>query len=146
MSGFEVTKTLAKVFSPLKRIPYLPIVIDEQLKVITLFFRPQVFKVMIVLVQYLKSLPEVKSKYHKYGGLEFLITEKEFCHIHGDGLIDILLTRKVAERAIHRSRATQHHVIKNSGWVSYQLKGKDDIEEVKLVVLEAMKLRKGDNV
>jgi hypothetical protein len=142
VSSFDPTKLLAKVFSPLKKIPYLPIVIDEQLKVLTLFFRPKVFKAMIEVVQQLKNTPQVRSKYHKYGGLEFLVYDKEFCHMHGDGLVDVLLNSIKAREEIARTKATEHHVIKNSGWVSYQLAGTDDICELMPILLEAMRLRK----
>tara|TARA_B100000809_G_scaffold52464_1_gene47791 strand:+ start:448 stop:897 length:450 start_codon:yes stop_codon:yes gene_type:complete len=134
---FEPTKLLAKTFSSIKRIPYLPIFIDEQLKIFTLFFRPTVFQKMIEIVKWTKKLPYVTSKYHKYGGLEFQVNGKEICHIHGDGLTDVLLTRRVANDIIKSTFAQEHHVISDSGWISYQIKKESDIEELKGIIKQS---------
>lgn len=134
---FEPTKLIAKTFSAFKRIPYLPILIDEQLKIFTLFFRPRVFQYMIEIVQWIKNLPNIETKYHKYGGLEFKINDKEICHIHGDGLVDIILTKKTAAEIILTTKAEEHHVIINTGWISYQIKSETDILELKGIIQQS---------
>ena len=141
MNQFEPTKLLAKVFSPLKKIPFLPILIDEQLKIYTLFIKPKVFGKMIDVVKFLKSIPDVKTKYHRYGGLEFTIKHAEICHLHGDGLLDVLLNHQKAKELIENTEATQHHVIKNSGWISYQICKTSDLKEVIGIINQAILLR-----
>ena len=140
--NFEPTKFIAKTFSPFKRIPFLPILIDEQLKIFTLFFRPKVFQQMIEVVKWMKELPDIKSKYHKYGGLEFQINGKEVCHIHGDGLTDVSLNKEYAEKLIRTTRAEEHHVIKNSGWISYQITSKTITSELIQIIQQAYDLKK----
>ena len=140
--NFEPTKFIAKTFSPFKRIPFLPILIDEQLKIFTLFFRPKVFQQMIEVVKWMKELPDIKSKYHKYGGLEFKINGKEVCHIHGDGLTDVLLNKEYAEKLIRTTRAEEHHVIKKSGWISYQITSKTITSELIQIIQQAYDLKK----
>ena len=89
------SKLIAKLFKHFKKIPLLPNLFDEQLKVITLFFNPKVFANMIELNSWIKSLKNVKTKYHKLGGLEFIVNDKEICHIHGDGLVDVKLNKSL---------------------------------------------------
>ena len=138
---FEPTKLIAKTFSPFKRIPYLPILIDEQLKIFTLFFRPNVFQRMIHIVNWIKKLPNIQSKYHKYGGLEFQVNGKEICHIHGDGLTDILLNKDLAEEIINTTCAEEHHVITGSGWISYQIKNDTITNELETIIKQAYNLK-----
>tara|TARA_B100000674_G_C37833046_1_gene911502 strand:+ start:750 stop:1175 length:426 start_codon:yes stop_codon:yes gene_type:complete len=138
---FEPTKLIAKKFSRFKKIPYLPILIDEQLKIFTLFFRPKVFQRMIHIVHWIKELPSVQSKYHKYGGLEFQVNGKEICHIHGDGLADILLNKNLAQEIIKTTHAEEHHVITDSGWISYQIKGDTITDELETIIKQAYNLK-----
>ena len=140
--NFEPTKSIARTFSFFKRIPYLPILIDEQIKIFTLFFKPKVFQQMIEVVKWVKKLPNIKSKYHKYGGLEFQINGKEICHIHGDGLTDVLLNRECAEKLILNTEAEEHHVIKNSGWISYQINNNTITSELTQIIQRAYDLKK----
>ena len=140
--NFEPTKSIAKIFSPFKRIPFLPILIDEQLKIFTLFFRPKVFQQMIEVVKWMKELPDIKSKYHKYGGLEFQINGREVCHIHGDGLTDILLNKECAKKLIRTTKAEEHHVIKKGGWISYQITSSTISSELIQIIQQAYDLKK----
>ena len=139
--NFELTKSIAKHFSFFKQIPLLPILIDEQIKLVTLFTKPKVFSIMIDFVKEMKALEHVESKYHKYGGLEFRVNNKEFCHIHGDGLIDIILTKQKANEFIVTEFAVAHHVIKDSGWVSVQITNETKLEKLLIVVQQAYNLR-----
>ena len=139
--AFEPTKLIAKLFAPFKKVPYLPILIDEQMKLFTLFFRPKVFQQMIEVVQWLKELPNVQTKYHKYGGLEFRLHGKEISHIHGDGLTDVLLNRILAQEVIANSQAEEHHVIGNSGWISFQISNETTASELMGIIQKAYELR-----
>ena len=85
------TKLISRSFGILKNIPFLPILIDEQLKILTLFTKPGVFSSMIKLNQWIKTLDNTQTKYHKYGGIEFTINSKEICHIVINNHIFIIL-------------------------------------------------------
>jgi len=139
--NFELTKSIAKHLTFFKRIPILPILIDEQIKFATLFIKPKVFSIMIDFVKEVKTLSNVKSKYHKYGGVEFRVNNKEFCHMHGDGLIDIILNKIKADEFIKTEFAVTHHVIENSGWVSIQINNNTNLDDLMIVVQEAYNQR-----
>jgi len=115
-------------------------VFDGFLKVYLLFFNPLVFKNMIELVNFVKSLDKVESDFHKYGGISFLINNREFCHIHGDGLVDIILTTAITKGIYNLDGFEKHHVLGESNWVSYQIT-KYSLEEVKQVIILATKIK-----
>jgi len=143
---FELTKSIAKKLSFFKNIPLLPILIDEQIKIFTLFFRPVIFSKMIDFVKSIKNFVNIESKYHRYGGLEFRINNKEFCHIHGDGLIDILLDRKTAQTLIENKICSEHHINGGTGWISYQIRNETIVGQVVQIAKCAYKLRKNEDI
>jgi len=140
--NFELTKSIARHFYFLKKIPVLPIIIDEQIKVYTLFFRPAVFSKMTEITAAIKQFEDVESKYHRYGGLEFRIGQKEFCHIHGDGLLDVILNKDIARQLVNDGVCEGHHVHPDTGWVSYPIKIETDVDKVVTIVRMAYDLRK----
>jgi len=124
----NMTQTIGK-FSTLKKMPILPILFNEHVKLYTLFFKPKIFMKMQEFIQSVKAFDNVTSKFHRYGGLEFNINQREFCHIHGDGLIDIILTNSLAINYFREGICTPHHILKQSPWVSYQITKASDITE-----------------
>ncbi len=63
---------------------------------------------------------------HRLGGIGFLVDGAEIGHLHGNGLLDVHLTRERAAELIASGRTQPHHVMPGSGWVSFQLAGSDD--------------------
>lgn len=111
------------------------------MKIFTLFFRPKVFAKMIEITSWTKSLDGVTTKYHKYGGIEFLVNEKEIFHMHGDGLIDVILTRELKTKFIENSEIESHHVNDSSSMISYQLTKGKDLDLIKEVILSSYENR-----
>jgi hypothetical protein len=70
----------------------------------------------------------VSSRPHPYGGTEFHLERGEVGHVHSNGLVDIPFTRKVKAEVIAAGRATEHHVLPDSGWVSVMLDEDADVE------------------
>jgi len=130
----DITKTISKNFGFFKNIPFLPIILDEQMKIYTLFFRPQVFSKMIDLTKWIKEHEGVSTKYHKYGGIEFVVNQKEICHIHGDGLVDVILDKKIKEQFIGQNAIEEHHVISGGNMISYQLTKNEDLNLIKKII------------
>lgn len=136
------TKLISRSFGILKNIPFLPILIDEQLKILTLFTKPGVFSSMIKLNQWIKTLDNVQTKYHKYGGIEFTINSKEICHIHGDGLVDVKLNHSLKKEFLFKERVEPHHEHPKSNMISYQLKSNNNLELIKEIIRNAYLLKK----
>jgi len=68
------------------------------------------------------SWPNVTAEQHKFGGIEFLINKREMGHIHGDRLADLPFPKKIRDDLVNSGRASPHHVMPQSGWLSYWIK------------------------
>jgi hypothetical protein len=70
----------------------------------------------------------VTLRTHRFGGIEFHHeTRGELGHVHGHGLLDVRLTRKLAGELIEKGRVRGHHVFPASRWISFQLEKKEDV-------------------
>jgi hypothetical protein len=76
------------------------------------------------------SWPDVTAEPHRFGGLEFRVNKREIGHIHGDELADLPFPMETRNKLINSGRASPHHIIPQSGWVSYWIKGDRDIPAV----------------
>jgi hypothetical protein len=81
-----------------------------------------------MLQQELLSWPGVTVHDHRFGGIEFRINGREMGHLHGDKLADLPFPKDVGKKLIAEGKASPHHFIPQSGWISYFIKGIDDIQ------------------
>lgn len=70
----------------------------------------------------------VTAHSHSFGGTEFRLGQREIGHIHGDDLVDIPFPKKVRNEVIAAGQAEPHHVLPESGWISFHLRQPDDVE------------------
>lgn len=63
------------------------------------------------------------------GGREFTLDGREIGHVHRGELVDIPFTERVRDILITENRAEKHHVLPDSGWVSYRVQSDEDVEE-----------------
>jgi hypothetical protein len=75
----------------------------------------------------LLSWPGVTIHDHRFGGIEFRVNGREMGHIHGDRLADLPFPKDVGKKLIAEGKALPHHVLPHSGWISYYIKGIEDI-------------------
>jgi len=71
----------------------------------------------------------VSVKPHRFGGVEYAIGKREIGHIHGDHLVDIPFPKKVRDKIVAAGRAQPHHILPETGWVSFYLREEDDVEK-----------------
>ncbi|HEU4822649.1 MAG TPA: luciferase family protein [Nitrososphaeraceae archaeon] len=77
------------------------------------------------------SWPNVTAEQHKFGGVEFRLNKREIGHIHGDRLADLPFPMKTRNELVSSGRASPHHVMPQSGWVSYWIeKGEEDVATI----------------
>ena len=77
------------------------------------------------------SWPDVTSEQHNFGGIEFRINKREMGHLHGDRLADLPFPMKTRDDLVNSGRASPHHVMPQSGWVSYWIeKGEEDLDAI----------------
>jgi hypothetical protein len=64
---------------------------------------------------------------HRFGGVEFRVGRRELGHLHGEGLADLPFPVTVREQLVAEGRARVHHVMPESGWVSYYIRSDADV-------------------
>ena len=66
---------------------------------------------------------------HRFGGTEFRIGKREIGHIHGDSLVDIPFPKKIRDEIVAAGEAQPHHILPETGWVSFYLREEGDVEK-----------------
>jgi hypothetical protein len=84
--------------------------------------------------------PGVTAHPHRFGGTEYRLGKRELGHIHGDHLVDIPFPKKVRDEIIAAGRAEPHHVLPDSGWVSFYLDEPADIEQAIALLRQSFEL------
>ena len=69
------------------------------------------------LIREVTSWEGVTTGEHRFGGMEFRVGRRELGHLH-PGFADLPFPLPVRNELIAAGRATPHHVLPNSGWVT----------------------------
>jgi hypothetical protein len=86
----------------------------------------------------LLSWSYVTAEPHIFGGIEFRINKREIGHIHEELLVvDLPFPMNVRNELVNSNHASPHHVLPQTGWVSYWIKKEEDIP----AVIELFKMR-----
>jgi hypothetical protein len=64
---------------------------------------------------------------HRFGGVEFRLGRRELGHLHGDVLLDVPFPSKVRDELVAAGSAQPHHVLPDSGWISFRIKTEADV-------------------
>ena len=70
----------------------------------------------------------VEAHPHRFGGREFRLGTREIGHIHGDRLVDLPFPTRVHEELVSRGEAERHHVLPDSGWVSFYIRTEENVK------------------
>jgi len=141
---FDSLTWIAKNLGFLKRIPLLGILLDDQIKLMLFILKPKVFRKMIRIVREVRTWKGVTTSNHIYGGIQFNYQGFELGHLHGNGLLDIRINRKMKEKALIQKDVFQHHILGDSLWLSYKIRNHSK-EEVALELLRKMYLNKSQD-
>src|ERR671932_2452437 len=76
------------------------------------------------------SWPHVTAGPHRFGGIEFRLNKREMGHIHGERVADIPFPMKIRNELVNSGYVKPHHMLPQSGWISYWIKGEEDIAAV----------------
>lgn len=80
------------------------------------------------IVDTLLTREGIEAHPHRFGGTEFRIGKREIGHIHGDSLVDIPFPKKIRNEIVAAGEASPHHILPETGWVSFYLREEDDIK------------------
>ena len=76
------------------------------------------------------SWPGVTVEPHRFGGIEFKIGRRELGHLHGNRLADLPFPVTIREQLVSAGKAEPHHVLPDSGWVSFHIRSANDVATV----------------
>ena len=82
----------------------------------------------------------VSTNPHRFGGVEYVIGKREIGHIHGDHLVDIPFPKKVRDEIVAAGRALPHHILPETGWVSFHLRQEHDVEKAIALLHESYEI------
>ena len=74
------------------------------------------------------------------GSVEYVIGKREIGHIHGDHLLDIPFPKKVRDAIVAAGRAQPHHVLPESGWISFYVRQEPDVEQAIALLKESYEI------
>ena len=78
----------------------------------------------------LLSWPNVTAMPHRFGGTEFHFNNHEIGHLHGSRMADLPFPVRVRRELVAAGRAAPHHILPETGWVSYYIRGAEDVPAV----------------
>ena len=94
----------------------------------------------IRITETVTSWPGVTSQPHRFGGVEFGIGRREIGHILGNHLVDIPFPKKVRDDIVAAGRAQPHHILPETGWVSFYLRQESDVEQAIILLRESYEI------
>jgi len=81
---------------------------------------------------------------HRFGGREYRLGRREIGHVHGNHLVDIPFPKPVHDELIAAGKAQPHHVLPNSGWVSFRIRSAEDVEQAVALLRRSYGLALGE--
>jgi hypothetical protein len=72
--------------------------------------------------------PDMNEAPHCFGGVEFRLGTREIGHLHGERLLDVPFPKRVRDELVAAGLAKPHHVLPDSGWVSFPIAAEADVE------------------
>jgi hypothetical protein len=73
------------------------------------------------------SWPGVSAEPHRFGGVEFRVNHHEIGHLHGNRMADLPFPVRLRKELVAAGCASPHHVLPDTGWVSYYIRGPEDV-------------------
>lgn len=86
--------------------------------------------VRVLVERELASWPGVTAGPHRFGGVEFHVNHHEIGHLHGDRLADLPFPVRIRRELVAAGRAMPHHILPDTGWVSFSIQGLQDVPAV----------------
>lgn len=80
------------------------------------------------IINSVSSLTGIEAAPHRFGGTEFRIGNVEVGHLHSSGLLDIPFSVRVRNQLILEELAEPHHILPDSGWISFYIKKQADVD------------------
>ncbi|MGA2669248.1 MAG: luciferase family protein [Ignavibacteria bacterium] len=76
----------------------------------------------------LLEMEGVTAHPHRFGRTEYRIGKREIGHVHSNYLVDITFPKKIQNEIVSEGLAEPHHILPDSGWVSFYIKSASDVD------------------
>ena len=86
-----------------------------------------------VIVSKVSAWNSVSTYPHRFGGTEFRYGKPEIGHIHRNGITDIPFPVKISDELVKEKIALPHHILPESGWISFYVKNDEDVKTAVLL-------------
>jgi hypothetical protein len=113
----------------LARIPGAPQVFDTILLGSTTLLYPARLRAISEIEAAANRMAGIRLGVHRFGGIGFFFHGKECGHIHGNGLLDCFVGREKRDELVRQGCASPHHIFPRSGWISFWVKGAEDVAQ-----------------
>jgi hypothetical protein len=70
----------------------------------------------------------IEIRRHRFGGTEFRFGSRELGHVHGNYQADIAFPMNIRNKLVEENRASPHHILPKSGWITFRFGKESDIE------------------
>lgn len=84
--------------------------------------------------------PGLVAQPHRFGGTEYILGSREVGHMHGDHLLDVAFPRRVRDELVSAGLAQPHHLLPQSGWVSFYVREEGDVERAVALLARSYEL------
>ena len=128
MKNIRVFSFVVKYFGFLKVIPLAPHLFDSMLRLWSLLTKVETLKWIDEIESEILSWSGTTVSLHKYGGLQFNVKGEEFGHLHSNGLMDVLYSKKQKQQLMEEGRISAHHLFSQTGWISFLIKSESDMK------------------
>src|SRR6266478_5580309 len=71
--------------------------------------------------------PKKDKRPHSSGEIEFRVNGHEIGHLHGNRQADLPFSVPVREELVAAGRASLHHILPQTGWVTYYIRGPESV-------------------
>jgi hypothetical protein len=92
------------------------------------------------ITQAVTAWANVTVQPHRFGGVEYVIGKREIGHIHGNHLVDIPFPKKVRDEIVAAGRAEPHHILPETGWVSFYIREENDVQKAITLLHESYEI------
>ena len=65
---------------------------------------------------------------HRFNAVEFNLDDYEVGHVHQGGTLDINFPKRMRDALIEEGRAEEHHYVPESGWTTYRMDAREDLD------------------
>ena len=93
----------------LATIPLLPHVFDAGLLLVAAAFDPLRLRARELFEQAISRREGVNFGPHRFGGIGFIVSGQEVGHLHGNGLLDLLVGKAMRDELVTKKWALPHH-------------------------------------